>query len=84
MASETQVAPVSKKMFWGGVAMSVLPVGMLCMSGIMKVLNTAQVVEGFKTMGFPDGLGVPLGTVELLCTVLYAGCRRRACLARSC
>lgn len=61
----------SKKLYWGGWVMSAAPVFMLLMSAGFKLTQSAQAVEGFKAMGFPDGISIKLGIVELLCTVLY-------------
>lgn len=37
----------------------------------MKLARTKQVVDGFQQMGYMDSLAVPLGIVELVCTLLY-------------
>ena len=71
MTSETQIAPVSKKMLWAGWILSTLPVLMLLMSGIMKLMKPSEVVEGFAKLGWDDRLALGLGIVELACTVLY-------------
>ena len=41
------------------------------MSGVMKLLKPAAVVEGFNQFGWPDNLALALGIVELSCTALY-------------
>ena len=72
MSTETQSSPApSKAMIWTGRIMSVLPVPMLGMSCTMKLTQAAQAVEGFSKMGYPAGVIVPLGIVELTCTILY-------------
>lgn len=72
MSNETSSPPVaSKKLIWAGWIMSVLPVPLLAMSCSMKLMKGAQAVEGFAKMGYPAGVIVPLGIVELGCTVLY-------------
>lgn len=72
MSNETSSPPVaSKKLIWAGWVMSVLPVPLLAMSCSMKLMKGAQAVEGFADMGYPAGALVPLGFVELACTVLY-------------
>jgi uncharacterized membrane protein YphA (DoxX/SURF4 family) len=71
MISDTQVAPVSKKMLWAGLVTSALPVLMLLFSGTMKLVKPTPVVEGFTKFGFPESVVLPLGIVELVCTVLY-------------
>lgn len=62
---------VSKKMLWIGGILSALPVLMLLLSATMKFLKPAAAVEGFVKLGYAEKLAVPLGIVELACTVLY-------------
>ncbi len=71
MSSDTQTAKASKKLIWAGRIVSALPVLMLVMSGVMKLLKPAPVVEGFTKLGWPEDLALPLGIVELVCTILY-------------
>jgi hypothetical protein len=71
MAMDTPAVPVSKKSLWAGRIMSTLPVLMLVMSGVMKLVKPAEVVDGFTKLGWPDSLALVLGIVELVCTVLY-------------
>lgn len=61
----------SRKLMWAGWVLTVLPVPMLLMSTAYKLSEAQVAVEGFKAMGFPEGISVKLGIVELLCTVLY-------------
>lgn len=42
---------------------------MLVMSGVMKVMQTVEVVKGFAT--WPAGSAVAIGIVELVCTAIY-------------
>jgi len=62
-------ASISNKALWTGRVMSTLPVLMLVMSGVMKIAQTAEVVKGFAD--WPAGSAVPLGILELACTVVY-------------
>ena len=71
MLATTQTPPVSKKMLWGGYLISALPVLMLLFSGTMKVMKSAQAVEGFAHFGYPDNVAFGIGVVELISTVLY-------------
>lgn len=64
-------APVSKKMLWAGWIMSALPVLLLLFSASMKVLKLPGAMEGFARLGYPKHVALPLGIVELTCTVLY-------------
>lgn len=58
-------------MLWVGWIVSAIPVVMLTMSGIMKLMKPAPVVEGFEHLGWPISLALALGIVELVCTVIY-------------
>ena len=69
--SAEQGASVSKAALWTGRVLSTLPVLMLVMSCAMKITKNPQVTEGFAKFGFPPGLEVGIGLVELICTVLY-------------
>jgi len=71
MQSDTQTASISKKMIWAGRIMSALPVLMLLLSGVMKLVKPAAVVEGFVRLGYPESLTVGIGIVELACAALY-------------
>lgn len=62
---------VSKKALWTGYILSALPVLLLLMSGVMKVMRAGPVVEGFTKFGFANSLIVPIGILELTCTVIY-------------
>lgn len=59
----------SKVPFYVSIVLSLPPVLMLLMSGVMKVMQTEQVRQGFAD--WPAGSAVAIGTVELLCTVIY-------------
>ena len=59
------------KMLWAGRIMSALPVLMLLLSGVMKLVKPASVVEGFVRLGYPESLALGIGIVELACAALY-------------
>ncbi len=71
MTDSTQDLPSNNKMRWAGYLLSAFPVLMLLMSAVMKITKNAMVMEGMPQMGYPVALAVPIGVVELLCTVLY-------------
>jgi hypothetical protein len=71
MSSDTPVAPTSNKLIWAGRIVSALPVLGLVMSATMKLVMAAPAVEGLAKFGYPEGVILPLGIVELTCTVLY-------------
>jgi uncharacterized protein YndB with AHSA1/START domain len=71
MGVDTPIAPVSKKALWAGRLLSVLPVLMLLMSGVMKLVKPAPVVEGFTHLGYPESLALGIGILELVCMAVY-------------
>ena len=71
MASNLQPQSVSKPAFWTGWTLSILPVLLLLMSGIMKLAKPTPVVEGFAHLGIAIHLAVPLGILELACAIVY-------------
>ena len=71
MGSGTETTPVSTRMLWAGRIVSALPVLLLTLSGVMKLVKPAPVVEGFTHLGYPEDLALGLAIVELACTLLY-------------
>lgn len=61
--------PVSKKVLGTSYVLSAVPVLLLLMSGVMKIMQTEQVVKGFTD--WPAGSAVTIGIVELACTLAY-------------
>ena len=61
--------PISKAARWTSYVLSAVPVFMLLMSGVMKVMQTAEVVKGFAD--WPAGSALPVGVLELACTAVY-------------
>jgi hypothetical protein len=59
------------KMLWAGRIISALPALMLLVSGVMKLVKPAPVVEGMTRLGYPEHLALGIGILELACTVLY-------------
>ncbi|MGH9841123.1 MAG: DoxX family protein [Blastocatellia bacterium] len=70
MQSDTQTAPVSKKMVWTGRIISALPILFLLMDGVMKLVKPAIVVETTVKLGYPESVIVGLGIVLIACTVI--------------
>jgi hypothetical protein len=71
MSMTGQTPVVSKKMLWAGYICSAIPVLMLLMSGVMKLLKPAQLVEEFARLGYGENLAVAIGIVEIGCTLVY-------------
>jgi len=70
MESDMQTS-VSKGKLWAGRIMSWLPALFLLVDGIMKLFKPAPVVEATVKLGYSESVIVPLGTVLVLCTILY-------------
>lgn len=62
---------VSRKALWAGRIVSALPVLFLLMDGVMKLVKPTVVVDATVKLGYAESTIVPLGTVLLVCTVLY-------------
>jgi hypothetical protein len=58
--------------FWTGRVLSGLVVVFMVFDGVIHVLKPTPVVQAFAQLGYPLGVSVGLGIVELACTVLYA------------
>ena len=72
MSTDTPVSQAaSKTARWIGIILSALPVAVLVLSGIMKLMKPAAVVQGFAKFGYPEATIVPLGVVEIACALLY-------------
>jgi hypothetical protein len=72
MPSDSQAVPVSKKSLWAGRILSGLVVLFLIPDAIIKFMKPAPVVDAFAHLGLPLSISVTLGSILLLCTVLYA------------
>jgi len=55
-----------------GRIMSGFVIFALVASGIMKLMHTPQVVEGFAQQGWAPWAATTLGIIEVLCAVIYA------------
>ncbi|MCC6537506.1 MAG: DoxX family protein [Bryobacterales bacterium] len=56
---------------WAGRILSILPVGLLTMSAVMKFVQPAGFADGMAHMGVPMPLAPALGVLELACTAIY-------------
>jgi DoxX-like family len=72
MQSDTQTAPVSKKMLWAGCILSAIPVLFLLFDDVAKLIKPASVVEATVRLGYPESIIPGLGILSLVCTVVYA------------
>jgi hypothetical protein len=70
MASIQETTPSSARQ-WVGRVLSALPALFLLFDGIIHIMRIPPVVEGFAKLGYPIGVAVPLGIIEVVCTILY-------------
>ena len=61
----------SKAQIWTSRVLSGVAVLFLLMDATMKVLRLPVAVEGTKQVGYPDGVIVTLGVIQLVCLALY-------------
>ena len=71
MEITTQTAPVLKTQLWAGRIISALPILFLLFDGVIHLTRIAPVVDSFNQLGYPIGLALSLGIIELVCVVLY-------------
>jgi hypothetical protein len=69
--SATSAARPSRGLVWTGWVLTALPAALLLFSAVMKLMKPQPVVEGFAHFGVPEHLILPLGIVELACTLVY-------------
>jgi hypothetical protein len=68
----SQVAPVSNAALWTGRVISALLILFLVFDGVTKIMKVPQVMAATTQLGFPARLVPVIGTVLLICTLLYA------------
>jgi hypothetical protein len=56
---------------WAGRILSLLPAALLLFSAAMKFMGGTEVEQGFEHLGWPYRLAVPLGVLEITCTLVY-------------
>jgi hypothetical protein len=71
MPAATQAAPVSPKRLWAGRSLSAVAVLFLLFDSVIKFTTMAAVVESFTQLGYPVRLAPVIGTIELVCIVVY-------------
>jgi hypothetical protein len=71
MQSAALPLPVSKKGLWAGHVLTALAVLFLLFDGVIHLMQIPPVVESAAQLGYPAGVFVPLGIIELACVALY-------------
>lgn len=71
MQSAAKAAPIPRRTLLAGRIISALPALLMLFGAIPKLMKVPGVVQGFAQYGFPQTLIVPVGIIELACSVLY-------------
>ena len=71
MQAQDEVGVDSKARLWTGRVITVLTVAFLLFDAMVKVLNLPVAVEGTVRLGYPAGLVMWIGIVELICLGAY-------------
>jgi hypothetical protein len=58
-------------MLWAGRVASAIPVLLILFGSIVKLLQLPSVIDGFRQSGFQPSAVLPVGIIELVCTVVY-------------
>jgi sorbitol-specific phosphotransferase system component IIC len=65
------VEAASGKVVWTGRVITVLVSLLFLFSAAMKFMGGAEVKQGMAHLGLPESMIIPLGILELACTVIY-------------
>jgi hypothetical protein len=71
MAADNEPASPSKALWWVGCILSALTVVLLVFSASYKLFKPDFVEAEMAKGGWPAGIALPLGVVELVSTLLY-------------
>jgi hypothetical protein len=66
-----QTGVVSKKRLWTGRVLSGLAVLFLLFDSITKLMNVGPVAQAFAQLGYPVRLIPVIGTILLVCVIVY-------------
>ena len=62
---------VGGKVVWTGRVITIVVSLLFLFSAAMKFMGGAEVKEGMAHLGLPESMIIPLGILELACTVVY-------------
>jgi hypothetical protein len=71
MLTATQAVRTIKTTIWAGRILSAFAILFLAFDTIIKVLNLAPAVEATTQLGYPTGLVVTIGVIQLACLAVY-------------
>jgi len=69
--AETGSATQAKSRLWTGRILSGLAVLFLLLDAVMKLMKVQPVRDAFSKVGWPTSLIIPIGTVLLVCIIVY-------------
>jgi len=69
--SDIQGSSISSRSLWAGRIISGLAALFVLFDGVIHALRITPVVDAFAQLGYPLGVAVSLGIVELVCVALY-------------
>jgi len=72
MDQTPQPVSPSKGSLWAGRILSALVILFLVFDSVLKFFKPAVVVEASAKLGLPMSLCIPIATILLVCTLLYA------------
>jgi hypothetical protein len=72
MLAASQPMPRVSAALWAGRISSALAILFLLFDSVIKVLNLPPAVEATTQLGYPAGLVVVIGMVELACLAVYS------------
>ncbi|MGH7564326.1 MAG: DoxX family protein [Gemmatimonadota bacterium] len=61
----------SPRQLWAGRIISALAVLFLLWDSVMKLMQPAVVLESMTRLGYPEGLAVGIGVLQLVCLAVY-------------
>ncbi len=71
MQPASALSAVSKRRLWTARVLSGVAILFLLFDSIIHLIIIPPVVESFKQLGYPVGLSVTLGVIELVCLIIY-------------
>lgn len=61
----------TSKRVWAGRILTVLPILLLLFSAGVKLASSPEARQSFVTLGYPEWVIMPIGLLELGCTLIY-------------
>ena len=71
LRTTAQASPIAAPRLWTGRILGGLAVLFLAFDGIIKVLQIGAATESTAQLGYPVGVVLPLGLLQLACLALY-------------